>query len=314
MKKENGYINQFPGRNIIFGQDKFMETYKRLIYEWAKELNTPNELLENIKRKMVNYTDQYSWIIEYDYNHLFKLITSKYRWFKIWKHILNQNIKIRFFYYKDTFDPLLTYYTNDTVQSMKELKDIKAACLYSNNNLQRGCMIYLNGNMININDNNELEFNLDHELNHYFTEIKNIIKPDNINDITNIDQRLEIVAERAGFHTKTQDFLKHIYSKNQFISMCSEVCNYLNIEPLSKDQIYYKWLDQSTAKFIMSKSFSQISINYQNIILFSYACRVLSKQRWKKLKDYVYKQLDQPKKNIFKDSLNSLRDLFIKIF
>lgn len=310
MGNEKGYIYFSHGRFLKKNLDSFIETYNRLILEWTKELNTPNQLLINIKTDSIYYTNSLSWIVEYDYNKLKNIITKKYHWYNSWNNILKPYTKIRIFYYYDNFEPLLQYYTKQTVLDFEEkLKNLKANCLYDEN-LSRGCLIYLNGHMIDITDDKDLEFNLDHQLNHYFTAIKNKFNINKINDIKNINQKFKIIAQRAGYQTNTDDFKTHMFNKKQFQSMCCDVCNILEQE----HQNYYIWLNQTTAKYLISKQFKQLSINKQNILLFSYACRLLSKQRWKLLKEYVFKQLNQPKKNIFKDGLNFIRDLFIKMF
>lgn len=318
-------------------KDLFNETYLRLLNEWACDLYTPKSLLLYIQQKISHYLPTTQFYLMFDFKNIFNIIQKDYRYYKQFYSICQRykNNFFNIFKIYIIFLDLENYNSYAVIQQIND-KNLNTKKFYqiikndgfpkaetfkmSGNNQEqfsKGCCILIDYKKVNILKQADIESVLDHQFNHYFRLLDNqqkILHP--------IQKHLDIfqkVALDAGYDINSKDFILHLFSDSQFISMNSDVCNIISFQliklypSLSNLQLYYKWIQLSSKKFLLSNEYQQLNINIQNSLLFSYACRLLDKNRWNILKQHVYKQLNSPKKNIFKSTINWIKQLFKRI-
>ena len=323
--KEQGYLYSEIYEPYVEKQKNiYLKTYLNLINQRAKELYTPYSFLSNILYKIEKLNKNLSWLFEYNYQDIMKIIKSDYKYYAQFYNKLKfaYNIKIRIasFNFDDhlTYDKLLKIYSKKTVYDFYitlNNKNIKAICFSDYEyNIERGCLICLNNNMINLRDKEELEQILDHEINHYFSNLVEI-QNDKEKNLSPIEIYNKVALE-AGYDINSYDFKKHMLDNSEFNSMCADVCNILEFKCLkhyTEKDLYYKWLQWCTEKYICSNEFKNLDNKLQNIIFFSFTCRLLDKNKWQTLKSYIYKQLNEPGINIFKSGKNKIIDFLMNI-
>lgn len=323
MEKQIGYLHlEYHQSFNQYDKKLYEKTYLKLINEWAKELYTPYSFLSDIIYKVERLNKNLSWIIEYDYSQIFKIIQPDYKYYADFYNKLKTayNIKIRIasFNFDDhlTYDKLLKIYSKQTVYDFYNLlhhQNIQAICFSDYEyNIERGCLICLNNKIINLRNKEDLETTLNHEINHYFSNISEVqdVKAKNLSPIQIYDK----VALEAGYDITSYDFKKHMLENSEFNSMCADVCNILEFNVLidnNYQQTYYKWLNWCTEKFICLAEYKSLDSKLQDIIFFSFTCRLLDVEKWNKLKLSVYKQLKEPTINIFKSAKNKLIDFLM---
>lgn len=311
--KEQGYAWLYSPRQYTKNINVFHLVYESLIYQWAKNLFTPQKLLNDLLYKISYLKNNMSWCLEYRLEQLNTLINKEYQYYQKYKQYFknSNNISIRIGYiFQNSYQPLLQFYTKETVNqfyNVLTIKNLKSVCFYGPDWNTRGCLILLNGNLIDLTNKQELEQLLDHQLNHYFSNLEgNSIS---INKNIKPSKLFEKIAIKCGYDIQSEDFKQHILNNSEFNSMCADVCNILQNNNIS----YYTWLDLTTNQFLSSEKYLKLNVDLQNILLFSFACRLLDKEKWKILKQHVYIQLDKSKLNIVKSGKHLITDLLLKI-
>ena len=302
----------------------FQKVYLNLINQWSKTLFTPEPLL----RKIIN---DFSHIIEYGtvvYNYKQILnIVNKINYQQYYSNFYNTISKC-----PNQFKIIITYLDNKNKDEyqycLKNIQTPQYINYYfkefsSTNNIalsftnptdpEYGCLIILNRNVIDKSDYNEMEYHLDHQLNHYFSTLTT--QDDNIQDISfkSIPFKLKKLAYDVGFDLKDdnmcKDFAFHVLSKNEFIEMLSDTINSIKLYFNSNNK-YYDWLKLINHSFIQSKQYQQLDYHLQNSIIFCYFNKVLDDYRWNIIKDHIREQLNNPKRNIIKDISNKISEIW----
>jgi uncharacterized protein YqgQ len=134
----------------------------------------------------------------------------------------------------------------------------------------------------------------------------------------NVNKKIEFeqLLKRYGYNVYSKDFETHIFGNSEFISMCSDVCNCVEFElkniykNKTNQELYYLFLDFVEFNFLNSPEFIKLSDDLQKALIFSYSCRLFSKEKWKTLKKYVHTQLNSPKLNVIKSTYRYLKEIF----
>lgn len=296
-------LHWHPENNIFF------KVYSDLINEWAKDLYTPYELLKDIINKVYNANG--AFIVRYSLDSVLNISTIDWRYYEKFKNALSHFDvdKFNFFilYFKEPWglveNKLIELnFNKNTIGTIKRNLNKKAFCMSNDSNPENGCLIVINGELIDHHDVDSLEQALDHEMNHYFKQFETEQK-----DIENfsLSKRIEKIGNDAGYNLTNpfikKDFMDHILDKAEFIPMIANVCNILTFK-LNDDVDRYDWLiSHSTSSFLKSKEYRSLHQDLQNILLFSTICRAYSSNRWKELKENLKVQFD--KKPTFKENM-----------
>lgn len=326
----------------------YNEIYLKLINEWAKDLYTPESILSLFLMKILeaNKSNISDYSLSIGFNELKNILSkSDYQYYndfceclKLYSEYFTKDKINQFKIIVAVFNPkslnsiksALTNtkyisYSNYILNIFKTDDYPVAECFKYYNKLDKntkieqfsnGCLIALDITQIKSINKEKLETILDHEFNHYFSLLKNKIYQFKSNN--NLDKKIEFeqLLKRYGYNVYSKDFETHIFGNSEFISMSSDVCNCIEFElkPIYKNktnqELYYIFLDLTEYKFLNSNKFIQLPENLQKSLISSYACRLFSKEKWKILKENVYKQLNSPKLNIIKSSYRYLKELF----
>lgn len=302
-------------------QKTFQKIYLKLINEWSSTLFTPQPLLRQIIKDFSHFLDYGAKV--YTNKEIQNILKNKsYKFYDEFYDILinNPNLNIIVVYidnkrkieYNTCLRYIFSQYLIDRYYNTFSKLDI-AAFNDCTQNLRDGCVIFLNRNIIKKNDYKEMEYYLDHQLNHYFQLLQ---KQDD--KITNIDKnsisnKLKKIALDAGFDlTNSQmynDFVDHVLSKNQFYQMLCDTNNSIHLYFNSKNK-YYDWMKMIRSSFIESEQYQKLDYHLQNSIIFCYFIKVLDSYKWNLIQKSIKEQLKNPKRNIFKDIYNKVNEFY----
>lgn len=314
----NGYIDSYV--NI----SKFFITYKHLIYEWDSSLFTPLEFLNDIMKKINSDTHVYGLIIEYSLKAVLNISGINWKYYEKFlnasKNFSNpEKFKFYVIYFRNDLKRLVNLLSIDNeskkliINHFQNNEDCPASNFNNEKNLEYGCAIVLNGNIIEHKDNEKLEFHLDHEINHYFDkfEFNDNILPEELT----LNDQIKKLALKAGYSLKTknemQDFIDHILKNSEMLEMCSNVINALKL--FLKDDNKYEWfIRHCTSKFLSSNEYLNLRIELQNILLFGTILRIFSNKRWNLLLNHLKSELNV-KEKILNKSMNAIQTFFERL-
>ena len=302
VPNDNGYFTCNENYSLHQNISKFYLTYKFLVNEWNHSLFTPLDFLQDIIGKINNDTHLYGLIIEYSLNDILNITSINWKYYKKFLNISNlfknkQNFKIYIVYFKNNLQNILSKLpvnetTKNNILNIFKDEQLIAANFNNRNNVEHGCCIVLNGNIINNTENDKLEFYLDHELNHYFDKFSfnNHELPENISLVDKIIQ----IAAIAGYSLKTKnelhDFVLHILNNSEFLEMCCDTVNSLKLWVNAENK--FNWFEhRCSSNFLKSEEFNKMRVELQNVILFGTIIRIFSNKHWKLLLKHLKKEL-----------------------
>lgn len=315
---DSGFINCTTDSHWHPENDIFFKVYEDLISEWAKNLYVPYELLKDIIAK--TYDAHGAFLLRYSLKSILDISTVDWKHYEKFKNATNHFNKDRFnffvLYYKNPWslveDKLKSLKFNEkTIEMIKRRLNLKAFCLANNGDPEAGCLIVLNGELVDHHDANVLEQELDHEMNHYFKQFEND-EPEV--ETLSLQKRIEKIGNDAGYDLSNpfvrKDFIDHVLDRSEFIPMIANVCNILTFR-LNDSVDKYEWLiDHSTSSFLKSDEYRSLHSDLQNVLLFSTICRAYSSKRWNMLKENLKIQFD--KKETFTEKMKCKLMTFIE--
>lgn len=266
----------------------FNSLYESIIFEHAKDLYTPKDLLEYIKNKL-----KYEQSLVYLSGD--KLL-----------NFLNKEEKEKFIEFYGNDYQLYILYCNPIIDMDKfswkfknqisnyfKTNKFKPAARFYDKKLS---IIVLNSKIININDNeNEIELQLDHELNHIFEklykeEIEDINKEAQ-NEIIDWFNKNSIISLEELI---SDDFSIHMFNSSEFIEMTANLCNVLSLFLNEEDKINLikKMNEMVSEKYLKSNEFKKLDEPIRGSIIFAFICKKYSPKRWNRVLKAIYEQLD----------------------
>ena len=303
----------------------YIELYNNIIEQWSKKLYTPKQLLQYLTNYFVKYNKN-NFMLKISFFEILKIINlTTYRYSKQFLKVINEvqflkekykikslddfiNIGICDAYNKNSIQNMIgknnsnNFFNKDIIYNTFKNDDFPDAESFKRHKSEpldiflSGCKIILNRNSkTNFNNYAEVEKLIDHQFNHFFTLLDEQLN-DKFPSLEKYNQCNQI-AESANFIINT-DFIKHMYLKSQFISMCSDTCNNIEIYMLNTlknklpQQIFQLYQHLCTKEIILSNEFLKYSNNMQNSILFGYICKQLDQKRWNFLCQYIKEQLN----------------------
>ena len=151
-----------------------------------------------------------------------------------------------------------------------------------------------------VKNDKRLEQSLDHELNHVFEPFFNDCK-DEIEDLPS--DKIQIYIERYFIDrlgikisnmNEFKDYAEHMFGKSEFYEMTADLCNVLSLYFKEKDSVklFRKLESMLTDSFINSEEFKKLEEPIRGSILFAYACKRFSPNKWKIVLTKVKEQLN----------------------
>jgi hypothetical protein len=297
----------FIGNN--YNLPKFDAKLQFLFLEHAIDLFTPKQLLSEIKNKLKTETS----LVYFNGKQLLSYFDKQNQ--NKFKKIYGDNYQLYILYCDpiNEIDNFSWKNTNLIKQFFKQNKYCPAARFYD----EKLSIIVLNANVISLIDNgNELEVQLDHELNHIFDRLSDK-KYENINEKIQNEciayfQKYDILT----YDVNSIDFSIHMFNSSEFYEMLANLCNvislYFNIS--NKYELYQKIMNMLTHEYIISNEFKQLIEPVQGAIVFGYICKKYSPERWNRVIKAVKTQLELTGiTETLKICLNNLTENF-KIF
>lgn len=287
---------------------KFDEQFQFLLLEHAIDLFTPKQLLSEIKNKLKTETS----LVYFNGKQLLSYFDKQNQ--KKFKKNYGDNYQLYILYCNpiNEIDNFSWKNSNSIKQFFKQNKYCPAARFYD----EKLSIIVLNSNVISLIDNgNELEIQLDHELNHIFDKLSEK-KYEDINEKIQNEciayfQKYNILT----YDVNSIDFSIHMFNSSEFYEMLANLCNvcslYFNIS--NKYELYKKIMNMLTHEYIISNEFKQLTEPVQGAIVFGYICKKYSPERWNRVIKAVKTQLDLTGiADTLKISLNDLTEKFKK--
>lgn len=299
----------------------FQKVYLQLINEWSSSLFAPEPLLRQIIEDFSHLLG-YGALIYTNKEVLNLLNENTYKFYDVFYKVIHNNpdFKIVVAYLdknnKKEYDTCLKYVFSQYLidRYYNTFSKMQAyACNDCINIPFEGCVILLDRNHIKKNDYNEMEYYLDHQLNHYFSIFKN--NDENIKNINknSISNKLKKIALDAGFNLNSsqslRDFIYHVLSKNQFYQMLCDTNNTIHLFFNSKNK-YYDWMNMIKSSYIQSEQYQKLDYHLQNSIIFCYFIKVLDPYRWNIIKNSIKEQLHNPKRNLWYDIKNKINEFY----
>lgn len=276
----------FVGNSYSLTNFNFL--YENIIFEHVKDLYTPKDLLEYIKNKL-RYEESLvylsgdkllNFLNKEEKEKFIKFYGKKYQLYILY---CNPIIDMNKFNWK---------YKNQITNYFKSNK-LKPAARFYNNKLS---IIILNSKIIDIDNNeNEIELQLDHELNHIFEKLYK----KEIEDI-NKEAQKEIID---WFHTNniisleeliSDDFSIHMFNSSEFIEMTANLCNVLSLILIERDKIKLikKMNEMISEEYLKSDEFKKLNEPIRGSIIFAFICKKFSPKRWNRVLKAIYEQLN----------------------
>ena len=108
------------------------------------------------------------------------------------------------------------------------------------------------------------------------------------------------IGQDAGYDLSNEfirnDFIQHMLMRSKFHPMIVNVCNALEFSLKSIDDKYNWLIEHSTSKFLKTNEYRDLSVDIQNVLLFTTICRIYSGKRWKELLEDLKVQFSKKEK------------------
>ena len=275
---------------VVNYYSKFDKTYNFIISEYAKDLYTPESLLKGA----VNDLKTHKQYIEFTIDDIKRSNLKEEIKEKFVKCVpLNYKIYILYFDPINEIQKLNWKFSNKVYEFFLSNKNCPAASFFSTTS----CLIVLNSLIIDIFDSETLELQLDHELNHIFGKVSNDYKKYETLDNSIQCKIISFLKENKIIGVEeliTNDFSIHMFSKIEFISMLSNVCNVISFQfkDLNEIDILHKFMEMTSESFIKSSEFPKLEEPIRGALIFAFICRKFNPDRWNRVIKAVKEQLN----------------------